>query len=213
MAGPVIPERYAKALGKDDPVEVMATTPDAIRRMIADLTEKQLSTKPAPGKWSMKEIVAHLLDGEVVIGARYRMVASHERPPLTPFDQDAFVEKLGPLRAKTIDLVDDFAMMRAVNLGLLERLDAEAWDRIGLHEERGEESIRSMVLMYAGHDRHHLSQLETLKVGLFPKRRVGRKKAAAKRAPAKKTAARSAGGGGRAPREAGGKRGERRGRG
>jgi hypothetical protein len=179
MAGPVIPERYAKALGDDDPIEVMATTPDAIRKLIAGLTEKQLATKPAPGKWSMKEIVAHLLDGEVIIGARYRMVASHDRPPLTPFDQDAFVEKLGPLRAKTIDLVDDFAMMRAVNLGLLDRIDEEQWDRIGMHEERGEESIRSMVLMYAGHDRHHLSQLETLKVGLFPKRRARRKKAGA----------------------------------
>jgi hypothetical protein len=170
MSVPVVPERYAKALGKDDPVEVMAMTPDAIRRLIAGLTEKQLATKPAPGKWSMKEIVAHLLDGEVVLGARYRMVASHERPPLTPYDQDAFVEKLGPLRAKAQDLVDDFAMMRAVNLGLLERLPADAWDRIGLHAERGEESIRSMVTMYAGHDRVHLSQIETIRTGLFPKR-------------------------------------------
>jgi hypothetical protein len=175
MAGPVVPERYAKALGKDDPVEVMATTPDAIRRLIAGLTEKQLGTKPAPGKWSMKEIVAHLLDGEVVLGARYRLVASHERPPLTPYDQDAFVEKLGPLRAKTQDLIDDFAMMRAVNLGLLERLPADAWDRIGLHAERGEESIRSMVIMYAGHDRVHLSQLETIRIGLFPRRRAAKK--------------------------------------
>jgi DinB family protein len=191
MAGPVIPERYAKALGKDDPVEVMATTPDALRKLIEGLTERQLATKPAPGKWSMKEIVAHLLDGEVVLGARYRMVAAGDKPPLTAYDQDAFVDKLGSLRARTADLVDDFAMARAVNLGLLERLPADAWDRVGLHAERGEESIRSMVTMYAGHDRHHLSQIETIRVGLFPKRR------------------RSAKGSGRAARQTGGQRRQR----
>jgi hypothetical protein len=186
MAGPVIPERYAKALGEDDAIEVMASTPDAIRKLVQGLTEKQLATKPAPGKWSMKEIVAHLLDGEVVLGARYRIVAAHERPPIAAIDQDAFVEKLGPLRAKTVDLIDDFAMARAVNIGLLERLPEDAWDRVGIHSERGEESIRSMVLMYAGHDRVHLSQIETIKVGLFPKRR--KKRGAAKRGPSKRPA-------------------------
>jgi len=188
MPGPVIPERYLEALGDDDPVEVMATTPDAIRKLIAGVTERQLAIKPAPGKWSMKEIVAHLLDGEVVLGARYRMIAAHEKPPLMPYDQDAFVEKLGPLRAKAIDLVDDFAMARAVNIGLLERLPEDAWDRIGMHAERGEESIRSMVTMYAGHDRVHLSQLETIRVGLFPKRRATKKTAAKRPAARRKTA-------------------------
>jgi len=180
MAGPVIPERYLKALDGDDPVEVMAATPDTLRKLALGLTERQLATKPAPGKWWIKEIVAHLLDGEVVLGARYRMVAALDRPPLTPFDQDAFVENLGPLRARTVDLVDDFSMMRAVNLGLLERLPQEAWDRVGLHEERGEESIRSMVSMYAGHDRVHLSQIETIRVGLFPKRKRAKKRAGAR---------------------------------
>jgi hypothetical protein len=187
MASPVIPERYRKALGKDDPVEVMATTPDAIRKVIVGLTERQLATKPAPGKWSMKEIVAHLLDGEVVLGARYRMIAAHDRPPLAGYDQDAFVEKLGPLRAKTIDLVDDFAMMRAVNLGLLDRLPRDAWDRVGLHAERGEESIRSMVTMYAGHDRIHLGQIETIKTALFPKKRARRAAAGEKPRKSAKT--------------------------
>jgi hypothetical protein len=60
-------------------------------------------------------------------------------------------------------------MVRAANLGLLERLPEEAWDRVGLHSERGEESIRKLVFMYAGHDRHHIAQVETIRTGLFPK--------------------------------------------
>ena len=120
----------------------------------------------------------------MILGSRYRFIAAHDRPPLVGYDQDAFVERLGPLNARAADLVDDFAMARAVNLGLLDRLPEEAWDRVGLHAERGEESIRSMVAMYAGHDRIHLSQIETIRTGLFPKagkKRAVRKKAARRR--------------------------------
>ncbi len=168
--GPVVPERYARALGTDDPFEVMASTPDRLRRLLRGLTERQLSRKPAPGKWSIKEIVAHLADGEVILGSRYRFVAAHDRPPLPGTDQDAFVEKLGPLNAKTADLLDDFAMARAVNLGLFDRLPPEAFARVGIHSERGEESLLSMISMYAGHDRHHVAQIETIITGLFPKK-------------------------------------------
>ena len=186
-SGPVIPETYRKALGGDDPIEVMAASPDRLRALLKGLTERQLSTPPAPGKWSIREIAAHLADGEVILGSRYRLIASHERPPIAPYDQDAFVAKLGVANAKTADLVDDFAMARAVNLGLLDRLPDGAWDRVGLHTERGEESIRKLVYMYAGHDRHHLRQVDTIRTGLSPKAGKRRTKSPAKGRPAKKS--------------------------
>jgi hypothetical protein len=181
---PVVPSRYAAALGNDDPVAVMAETPDRIRKLLRGLTEKQVRARPAPGKWCIQEIVAHLADSEVILGSRYRFIAAHDRPTLTGYDQDAFVARLGPLNGKAADLVDDFAMARAVNLGLLDRLPEEAWDRVGVHAERGEESIRHIVATYAGHDRVHLSQIETIRTGLFPKagkKRPVRKKAARRR--------------------------------
>lgn len=169
--GPVVPERYLEALGGDDALASMAEAPDRLRRLVRGLTDKQLATKPAPGKWSIREIVAHLADSEVVLGSRYRFIAAMDRPPLPGYDQDAFVANLGVARATTADLLDDFAMARAVNLGLLERVGEEAWDRVGLHAERGEESLGLLVTMYAGHDRIHLSQIETIRTGLFPKAR------------------------------------------
>lgn len=183
-----IPERYVQALAGQDPIEVMATSPDRIRKIIMGLSDAQLSTKPAPGKWSIKEIICHLADGEVVLGSRYRFIGGHDRPPLAGYDQEAFVEKLGAGNATAQDLLDDFAMARAVNLGLLERLPEESWKRVGLHAERGEESIADLVMMYAGHDRIHTQQIETIRVGLFPKG-APKKKAAKK---AKKAAARPA---------------------
>lgn len=178
--GPVIPEVYAQALGDDDPIVVLSETPYLLRKLTKGLTEKQLAKSPAPGKWSIKQIVAHLADGEVILGSRYRFVAAQDRPALAGYDQDAFVANLGVGNATTQDLLDDFALVRAANIGLLMRLPAEAFDRVGLHSERGEESIAKMVAMYAGHDRHHLRQIETIRVGLFPAKGKAARKPARK---------------------------------
>jgi hypothetical protein len=190
MAGPVIPERYRAALGDDDPYRVLFETPQRLRKLVRGLTEKQLARPPAPGKWSIKQIVAHLADGEVILGSRYRFVAAHEKPAIAGYDQDLFVEKLGVANATTEDFLDDFEMARMVNYGLLARLPDGAFQRVGIHSERGEESIETMVAMYAGHDRVHLEQVETIRTGLFPpKSKKAAKKTAAtagKSAPAKK---------------------------
>ena len=182
------PDRYLEALGGDDAMGSMAEAPDRLRRLVRGLSEKQLATRPRPGKWSIREIVAHLADNEVVLGSRYRFVAAMDRPPLPGFDQDAFVANLGVDRTTTADLLDDFAMSRAVNIGLLERIGAAAWHRVGIHAERGEESLGHLVTMYAGHDRIHLAQIETIRTGLFPKakKRPAKKKAAKKRAVPKR---------------------------
>lgn len=182
MAGPVIPDRYRAALGGDDPFLAMFEAPARLRKLLKGLTEKQLAKAPAPGKWSIKEIVAHLADGEVILGSRYRLAAAHDRPPLAGYDQDLFVERLGVANATTEELLADFEMARAVNLGLLVRLPDGAFERVGVHSERGEESIATMVAMYAGHDRVHLDQVETIRTGLFPQKRKTARKAA-KRAP------------------------------
>lgn len=192
MAGPVIPDRYREALGEDDPLLAMFEAPQRLRKLVKGLTEKQLSVHPAPGKWSIKEIVSHLADGEVVLGFRYRLIAAHERPPIPSYDQDLFVARLGVANTTTEELLADYEMARAVNLGLLLRLPEEAFERVGIHSERGEESIAKLVAMYAGHDRIHLGQVETIRTGLFPPKkkakRVAKKaapKAAAKKAPKK----------------------------
>jgi hypothetical protein len=190
MAGPVIPDRYRDAIGEDDPYLAMFEAPQQLRKLLKGLTEKQLARRPAPGKWSIKEIVAHLADGEVVLGSRYRFIAAHEKPAIQGYDQDLFVEMLGVENATTEDLLDDFEMARMVNIGLLTRLPDEAFARVGVHSERGEETIDTIVTLYAGHDRVHLAQVETIRTGLFPPKKKGAKKA---RKPAKPPKAAKAG--------------------
>lgn len=185
MAGPVVPDRYREALGKDDPFLALFEAPQKLRKLLKGLTEKQLSRRPAPGKWSIKEIVAHLADGEVILGSRYRFIAAHDKPAIAGYDQDLFVEKLGVGNTTTDELLDDFEMARMLNTDLLARLPDEALDRVGIHSERGEESIWTIMTLYAGHDRVHLAQVETIRTGLFPPKKKGTKKKASKKAAPK----------------------------
>jgi hypothetical protein len=160
--GPVHPDRYAAALDGADPFESMRKAPKRLRKLLKGVGKKRLERRPESGGWSIKEVVAHLADGEVMIGSRFRMVAAMNRPPIPGYDQDAFVERLCLERIDTETLLEDFAHARAANVRLLERLPDEAFSRVGLHSERGEESLARMLVMYAGHDLIHLAQVERL---------------------------------------------------
>ena len=164
--GPVIPDRYVSALAGSDPLKSMRKAPKRLRKLIRGLSEEQLAARPAPGKWSIKEVVAHLADGEVMIGSRYRLVAAMERPPLVGYDQDAFVENLYLDEVSTKTLLKDFKAARRANMRLLERLPEAAFERVGLHNERGDESLARMLVLYSGHDLIHEAQIERLRAGL-----------------------------------------------
>ena len=169
--GPVLPDRYAAALGGVDPIESMRKAPKRLKKLLKGVSEKRLKARPAEGKWSVKEIVAHLADGEVMLGSRFRLVAAMDRPALLGYDQDAYVERLAIDKARTKDLLDDFAAVRKANVRLLERLPREALSRVGLHSERGEETLADMLVMYAGHDRVHEEQIAGMLAGRPAKRR------------------------------------------
>jgi hypothetical protein len=181
-----IPQRYVDALGDADPIESQRKAPKRIKKLVKGMSEKFLARRPAEDRWSIKEIVAHLADGEIILGSRMRFVAAHDRPPLPGYDQDLFVANLGLDKVKTKHLLAAFAAARAVNVALLNRLPQSSFARIGLHAERGEESIDTMVRMYAGHDHIHEAQIIAVRDELIASKRR-RKKAAAK-APASKRA-------------------------
>jgi hypothetical protein len=184
------PERYLSALDGRDPLESMRKAPKRVRKIIKAHGEKRLARRPAEGKWSAKEVLAHLADGEVVLGARIRMVAAMDRPVLVGYDQDAFVARLEYDRVDSEQLLESFAAARAANVALLERLPAQAFARVGLHSERGEESLATMVFMYAGHDRLHEQQLRSTLADPQAKERRKATERSARRARAARPTAR-----------------------
>ena len=150
-------------LGDNDPVTILRQTPAALQRFL-DAVPAEIASRPeASGKWSIREVVQHLADSELVSGFRLRMVMAHDRPVLTGYDQDLWASRL---RYRDVDIraaVDQFAALRRANVRIWEDLGPTDLVRVGVHGERGEETLEHMRRLHAGHDLLHLQQLERIR--------------------------------------------------
>lgn len=156
------------ALGERDPFEVLRATPTAVRDAVAGVPPRVIATPELPGKWSMLQVAQHLADAELVGAFRYRMILAHDRPPLQGYDQDLWADRLRYADCDLAGALDQFGVLRAANLRLLERATPGERARVGAHAERGDESIAHMLRMYAGHDLVHLRQLARIQRAVAP---------------------------------------------
>lgn len=150
-------------LGKRDPLEVLRSTPGAISVVVSGLTTAQIQTPERPGKWSIRHVVQHLGDAEMVVGVRLRMVLAEERPPLIAYDQDVWADRLRYDEVPFTDALEQFTHVRRFNLRLWAGMSAADLVRVGIHTERGEESLGFMRNIHAGHDLVHLRQLSRIR--------------------------------------------------
>jgi hypothetical protein len=159
--------RYVAALlnllGNRNPVAVLRETPDSMERFIKTVPAHLVTLPEAPGKWSIGEVVAHLADSELVGGFRLRMVLAHDRPHLTGYDQDLWASRLRYRDVAVRDALEQFSVLRRANMRIWERLGPSDLARVGLHGERGEESLGHIRNLYAGHDLLHLRQVERIR--------------------------------------------------
>lgn len=144
-------------LGDDDPAEVQAETPSAMRDLLREAGDR-VRTRPAPTEWSVLEVLGHMLDSEVVAAARYRWILAEDDPPLSGYDQDLWVERLRHNEGDPAELVSLFEALRTANLALWSGSSEADRARIGVHQERGPESYDLVFRLIAGHDRNHLAQ-------------------------------------------------------
>jgi len=145
-----------------DPLAVLASTPARIGALIAGRGAQDLQWSPAPARWSVAQIVAHLSDAEVVGAYRFRMVLAQSGTPLQAFDQNAWAREMKYERRDAHASLALFAAVRRSLLPLLDGLSDAELERYGMHAERGKESVRHLIALYAGHDLNHLGQIERL---------------------------------------------------
>lgn len=143
-----------------EPLDVLASTVERCRDLTASRPTAELARPEAEGKWSAAGIIQHLADSELVWGFRLRKVLAEDRPTLAGFDQDRWADRLGYATADRDAALAMFSSLRSANLALLRSASDEDLERVGVHVERGEESVRHMMRLYAGHDLAHIRQLE-----------------------------------------------------
>jgi hypothetical protein len=160
------PQEYTQRVfsyieGKE-PLAVQGATAKKLERLIKGAPTSKLRKRPAPDKWSVSEILAHLADAEIVGGFRMRLILGAPGTPIVAFDQDAWVISLHYSKRDPRKAVEQFRTLREANLALLKSLTPEQWKQYGMHFERGQESIEHIVRMFAGHDLNHLRQIEAI---------------------------------------------------
>jgi len=144
-------------VGDDDPAEIQTRTPAALRDLVAEAGDTA-RVKPAPGEFSLVELIGHLADAQLVSFTRYRWILTQDEPPLPGYEQDDWVRVSGYADADPAQLIDLFEAVQRANIDLWRRTPATERSRVGLHAERGPESYELSFKILAGHDLLHLDQ-------------------------------------------------------
>jgi len=145
-------------LGDRDPAQTQAELPDQLAALLEG-AGPHLRTRPAPGEWSALEVLGHILDAEVAYAGRYRWILAQDEPPLVGYDQDRWVERLRHQEGDPEEMLALFSVLRRSHLQLWERTSASERARIGIHTERGPESLDLSFRLIAGHGLFHLGQM------------------------------------------------------
>ncbi len=145
-----------------DGLTVLGRTADRLQTLLDSTPVEKWRARPAPGRWSAAEVLAHLADAEVVAGWRVRSILSASGTPLQAFDQDAWAEAFKYAEVDPAESLALFAAARASLLSVLARVDRSRLSHHGMHAERGQETIGHLIQLYAGHDINHLKQIEAL---------------------------------------------------
>lgn len=159
--------RMFSFIAAQDPLKLQAAAPAKLARLLKGVSGGKLRKRPQPNKWSISEIVCHLADTEIVVGFRLRLILGAPGTPITAFDQDAWVTALHYDKRDARKALEQFRVVREANLALFKTLAPEQRKLVGMHAERGPESIETIAKMTAGHDINHTRQIEAI---LAPKK-------------------------------------------
>jgi len=129
-----------------------------VAEALVGATDEELDGRPAPGKWSAREVVHHLADSEMTAAVRARLLVAIDRPQIVGFDQDEFARRLRydrPIEAS----LDAFKAARRATAELLERLSDAEWAREGTHTEHGRYTLERWLEIYSAHAHKHAEQI------------------------------------------------------
>jgi hypothetical protein len=160
------PQQYTQRILSNakgqDPVKVQSATGKRLARLIKGVPSAKLRKRPAPDKWSVAEILAHLADAEIVIAWRLRSILGAPGIEVQAYDQNAWVAVGNYNQRDPRKSIELFTAVRGANLALFKSLAPRQWKHFGQHAERGQESIEHIAALIAGHDLNHMRQIEAI---------------------------------------------------
>lgn len=147
-------EKYVSLIPEGDIVAMLQSQVAETRRMLNSMGEAKAGEPYAPGKWTTKQMVGHLIDTERIFAYRALRIARNDKTPLAGFEQDDFVAYGGHNDRTLADLIAEFESVRQASIFLLKHLPEDAWTRQGTASENPV-TVRALAWMMAGHEAHH----------------------------------------------------------
>ncbi|HXM47732.1 MAG TPA: DinB family protein [Pyrinomonadaceae bacterium] len=149
---------YIGQVTEQEILPVLRSQLDALDVLLGRVTPERETYRYAEGKWSIREIAGHLIDGERVFGYRAFAIARGDRNNMPGFDQNEYILTSPYNRIDLEDLLSEFRLARLSNIAMLRTLDDESWMRIGTANDN-QVSVRALAFIMAGHVRHHMEVL------------------------------------------------------
>lgn len=150
----------ALATTESDPVTLLEAQPGHYRALLARTNDVDASIRPAPGEWSVKEVLGHVNDAERIFAYRLVALVRGEKQTLPSFDQDAYVEQGRFNHRSLASLLDEFDLQRQSNLLVIRPLTEEQLTIRGSINTY-QQTVRALIYVMAGHAQHHIISLET----------------------------------------------------
>ena len=153
-------QRVDELVGDQNPLEILSSSIPKFSRLLCPLSKTVLESTDI-NKWSISDILQHLVDAELVNGYRVRMVLSESKPILPGYHQEYWVHRFNTAISLK-EIITQWTMLRGRNLLLLQTLTIDEKKRIYIHQERGEETLQDLLILMAGHDLIHWKQVNRI---------------------------------------------------
>jgi len=147
-------------MGNQTPLDVISDTPRRLAELVETIGGERLEMSPAPGKWSARDILSHLADGEVAFSFRLRQTLAEDHHVIQPFDQDLWAKSYSACDARLA--LATLAALRAWNVALIQSVKPADLSKPVTHPERGTMTFQTIIETMAGHDRNHMKQIEAI---------------------------------------------------
>jgi len=157
---------YATYLGNRNPREAVEETPARLKAYVERLGADEIERGPAAGKWSVREVLCHLADCEIVFGFRLRQALAESHHVIEPFDQDIWAAAYASPSLDAQRALDAFSAARRWNIAFLDLVEPGQLSKPLSHPERGQMTFQTLVETMAGHDLNHIAQIERIGTAL-----------------------------------------------
>ena len=152
-------DRYISLVKGDNILDILDDERRKFVLLLSGRSEEEGNFRYAPDKWTVKELLGHINDGERIFSYRALRIARGDQTPIEGFEQDDYVRN-ADFNARTLEeMVEDYIAVRRATVSLFRNLSPEAWTRRGI-ANNNEVTVRAIAYTIAGHDLHHRSILE-----------------------------------------------------